>query len=204
MNPPAIAGLILSAGASRRMGTPKALLEIQGEAFLERLIRVLSTTCQPIAVVLGHDAERIRAGISIHTEAIFTTNPDPERGMFSSLQCALAEVPASAEAVLFTPVDYPGIQPATVAAIARAFTTGRSPVTIPRYQGQRGHPVCISRDLRQQMLALPATGQAHDLIRSYREQTCFVEVDDPGILADIDNPEDYQNLRANLAPVSLP
>ena len=86
MSRPAIAGIILSGGASRRMGFSKALLTLGSETFLDRLIRVLSTECSPVIVVLGHETDRIREGIERATEVTFVVNSDPERGMLSSLQ----------------------------------------------------------------------------------------------------------------------
>ena len=73
-----MAAVILAAGASRRMGSPKALLEFQGETFLNRLIRVLGNVAGPVIVVLGHHAEPIRTQTS--GTAHFVVNPDPERG----------------------------------------------------------------------------------------------------------------------------
>ncbi|HXF27317.1 MAG TPA: NTP transferase domain-containing protein, partial [Bryobacteraceae bacterium] len=84
---PRICGLILAAGASRRMGTSKALLTVGGETFLDRLIGLLSVVCEPVIVVTGHDALQAKDGM-------FVTNPEPERGMLSSLQCGLRAVPA--------------------------------------------------------------------------------------------------------------
>ena len=196
MKPPAIAGLILSGGASRRMGVPKALLEFQSETFLDRLIRVFSAVCCRTIVVLGHGGERIEAGLTRSREVLFCTNPDPDRGMLSSLQCGLIAVTPATDAVIFTPVDYPNIQQSTIGRLAQAFALHGAPVTIPVHDGKRGHPVCISRDVIAQLLALPTNAQARDVIRAYRPLTHLVEVNDPGILADIDFPEDYRNLTA--------
>lgn len=203
MKSPAIAGLILSAGASRRMGTPKALLTLHGAAFLDRLLAAFSPVCDPVIVVLGYDAGRIREGIAPNRTVDIAVNPDPARGMFSSLQCGLRRIPAQVQAAIFTPVDYPAIRPSTVASLARAFEQTRLPVTLPRHAGEHGHPVCLSRQAIDELLALPVTAQARDLIRSYRSQTQYVDVDDPGILADIDLPEDYQKLEAQFSPAKL-
>src|SRR5580700_4426144 len=107
---PKIAGVILSGGASRRMGTPKALLRFQNETFLDRLIRLFSAVCDPIVVVVGEHADPIRSGIERGRDVLFAVNPDPERGMLSSLQCGLAMVPPGAEAAMFLPVDHPDIE----------------------------------------------------------------------------------------------
>ena len=114
--------------------------------------------------------------------------------MLSSLQCGLSEVPSNASAVIFTPVDYPSFQSATLGRIAVAFREHGSDIVIPVYLGRNGHPVCVSRRIVQELLALPVSAQARDVIRQHRDRTCFVDVDDPGVVADIDTPADYQKL----------
>jgi molybdenum cofactor cytidylyltransferase len=194
-----IAGVILSGGASRRMGTPKALLQYQGETFLDRLIRLFSAVCDPVVVVLGHDASRIQAGLKNPGEALFVVNPDPDRGMLSSLQCG-AGIPAclGLDAVLFTPVDHPNIEASTLATLSDSFFTHRAPVTVPVFLGRKGHPVCISREVIGQLLALPPTSDTGEIIRAHPIRR--IEVDDPGVVSDIDDPQAYAalNQAANL------
>src|ERR1019366_6933475 len=127
------------------MGTPKALLDYRGETFLDRLIRVLGTVCDPVIVALGCHAEEIRA--SVHGRAQFAVNPDPSRGQLSSLQTALAQVPDNAEGFLFLPVDCPAAEPETIRQIVDAFHSTGAQLVIPRHEGRRGHPVCVSRAL---------------------------------------------------------
>jgi molybdenum cofactor cytidylyltransferase len=191
-----IAGVILAGGASRRMGTPKALLKFHGETFLDRMIRLFSSVASPVIVVLGHHSDRIRSGIARASEAAITVNPDPERGMLSSLQCGLKAVPPSVEAVMFTPVDHPHLQRATLQQLAAQFQTERAPVTVPTYRGHHGHPVCIARPLIAELLALPATAMASDVIHLYTGQTAYIEVDDPAVTTDVDDPEAFAGLVA--------
>lgn len=191
-----LAGLILAAGDSRRMGSPKALLEFNGETFLDRLILTLGGACHPVIVVLGGESERIRAGLLRAELVTFVTNPNYQRGQLSSLQRGLAAVPPEAEGVLFTPVDYPLVRPSTIARIARRFEM-RQPeewLVVPRSQGRHGHPVCLARELIPEFLALADGAQARDVIRSHRKQTVYEDVDDPGILEDVDDPESYARL----------
>jgi len=189
-----IAGIILSAGASSRMGTPKALLKFQGETFLGRLVRLFSTVSNPVVVVLGHHGEQIRAGIECASKAIFVMNPEPERGMLSSLQCGLKIVPDNAEAVMFTPVDHPNVQESTLVDLAESFQTVHAPVTVPEFNGKHGHPVCIARSLMTELLELPPTAQASDVIHRYKSRTTYIAVDDPGVVSDIDDREAYADL----------
>jgi CTP:molybdopterin cytidylyltransferase MocA len=194
-----LAGLILAAGESRRMGSPKALLEFGGETFLDRLILTLGGACYPVIVVLGCEAQRIRAGLRRAELVAFVTNPDYQRGQLSSLQRGLAAVPPEAEGVLFTPVDYPLVRPSTIARIVRRFQS-RQPderLVVPRSQGRHGHPVCLASDLIPEFLALAGDAQARDVIHGHRKQTVYEDVDDAGILQDVDDPESYARLTAN-------
>ncbi len=188
-----IAGIILAAGASSRMGSPKALLDYRGETFIQRLVRVLSTVCDPVIVVLGYHAETLRPAIS---NATIVVNPAPERGQLSSLQTALAALPPDAEGFLFTPVDSPAVEIATVERLAAAFRH-RDPATqlvIPRYEGKRGHPVFATRAIANELSALPLTAKARDVIHGHVDDTLYIDVNDPRILADIDDREAYRRL----------
>jgi len=175
------------------MGRPKPLLDLYGETFLDRLIERFHGICVPIMVVLGYEADRIRSGIRNARGVEFVVNPAPERGMLSSLQCGLASLPADADAVLFTPADLPSIERSTIAAVA---ASGSAEITIPRYGGRNGHPVRISRGIVAELLALPEDAQARDVLHRHRGQTLFLDVDDPGILHDVDTPADYEALIA--------
>lgn len=191
-----IASVILSGGASRRMGTPKALLRFRDETFLDRLIRILGAVCDPVIVVVGEHADQIRSGIERAKEVRFAVNPDPERGMLSSLQCGLALAPADPEGAMFLPVDHPHLEASTVETLAASFQRDRAPVTVPTYLGEHGHPVCISRSVIDELLALPAEAMASDVIHRHVPQTVYIEVHDPAVITDVDDPAAYADLLA--------
>jgi len=184
-----IAGVILAAGASTRMGSPKALLEYEGEPFLYRLAKVLDAVCGPIVVVLGHDADLVRPAVP--EGVAIAVNPRPERGMLSSLQCGLRAVAGTA-AVMFLPVDYGAVRSESVDRIA--VEIGTADVLVPMYEGRHGHPVCVSWAIADEILALPVTAQARDVIHRHRASTRYIVVDDPGVVNDVDTPEDYRVL----------
>lgn len=181
------AAIILAGGASTRMGSPKALLLYRGKTFADSLIATFER-CDQTVVVLGYDAARIQAGI--RTDATFIINPNPEQGQLSSLQCGLRAV-AHADAVFFTPVDYPAIRADTVDRLlpfAGSFA-------MPRYDGRRGHPVLIGRAMADELLA--CTTSARDVMRSH--DPIYVDVDDGGILEDVDDPAAYVRLQEAFA-----
>jgi molybdenum cofactor cytidylyltransferase len=184
------AGIILAAGESSRMGSPKALLEYHGETFLDRLIRCLSLCCSPVIAVLGHEPEVIRAGVRSPGKTVFVLNLDYQRGQFSSMQCGLRAIPGDAAGVVFTPVDHPNIEPSTVARLIDSHAVA----AIPQYLGRHGHPVVISRRLIPEFLAAPADSTARTVIHKHEREIEYIDVADPGILDDVDDPEAYRRL----------
>jgi molybdenum cofactor cytidylyltransferase len=176
------------------MGRPKPLLAYRGETFLDRLIGVLGSCCSPVVVVLGHDAEAIRAGCRRADQAALAVNENWRDGQLSSMQCGLRAVPAGAGGVLFTPVDFPAIREDTVATLAARFERGGARLVIPRYGQRRGHPVCCSRELIAEFLNLPRDSQAREVIHRHAAEAAYVDVDDPGVLLDVDDPEAYHSL----------
>jgi molybdenum cofactor cytidylyltransferase len=184
------AGLILAAGESRRMGSPKALLLYGADTFLDTLTALFAARCEPVIVVLGAHAVEIRAAAI--RPATFVVNPDYRLGMTTSLQCGLRAVPPDCDGVLFTLVDHPASSPATLDSL---LSPARPPmVRVPRYLAKRGHPIWFSRDLIPEFLALPHDGPARDVVARYVDRTEYLDLDDPGIVADIDTPGDYRTL----------
>jgi molybdenum cofactor cytidylyltransferase len=172
------------------MGFPKALLRYREETFLDRLAGLFAARCSPVIVVLGAAAERIRAGG--HPAATFVVNPEWARGQTTSMQCGLRAVPPEADGVLFTLVDHPAVAPATIDALLAG--PRATLLRVPRHHGRRGHPIWFSREIVPEFLALAETGAARDVVRGHASQTEFLDVDDPGILADIDDPAAYRGL----------
>jgi len=196
-----ITAIILAGGASQRMGTPKALLEFHGETFVGRLTRVFAAVCDSVTVVLGNHVEEIRPHVPMRAKVV--VNPDPDRGQLSSLQTALAELPADADGFAFIPVDCPAVAEETVARLARMFSE-RDRATrfvIPRIGDKRGHPVFGDRGIADELLALPAaTGEARTVVHAHVPNTAYLDVTDTGIFADIDTPEAYKRLVSESKP----
>jgi len=191
-----IAGLILAAGESQRMGRDKALLTYRGHSFLDTIINSLSAAgIEKITVVLGHHAEAIQQAANLAPVRV-VVNHDYQRGQSSSLQLGLAAAAADRpEAIIICLVDHPAISTEVIVKLIERFESTRPPVIIPTHRGQRGHPVVISPVLLPELLALPPEEAANTVIRKYRNATLFVEVDDPGILLDVDDPETYERLK---------
>ncbi|MGA2986600.1 MAG: nucleotidyltransferase family protein [Terriglobia bacterium] len=190
-----ITGLILAAGESRRMGRDKALLIYHGQSFLKAIIDNLGAAgIEKVTVVLGHHAEIIQQAVNLAAARV-VVNHDYQRGQTSSLQLGLAAAAAdSPEAVILCLVDHPAISTEVIGKLSERFELTHRPVLIPTHEGQRGHPIVISQELFSELLALPPEEAANTIIRKYRDATQFVEVADPGILIDVDDPETYERL----------
>jgi molybdenum cofactor cytidylyltransferase len=178
------------------MGSPKALLMYRGETFLGRLARLFAERCSPVIVVLGADAEAVCAVLvgQALSPARPVLNPQYRAGQTSSMQCGLRAVPPEAEGVLFTLVDHPAVAPATLDALLAPDRQPGRLVRVPRYAGRRGHPIWFSSSLIPEFLALEETGAARDVVRRHEPDTAFLDLDDSGIVADIDDPQAYRAL----------
>ena len=185
------AGLILAAGESRRMGSPKALLDYRGETFLDRLVRIFAAHCAPVIVVLGAHADEIRARTT--GACMFVDNAEWRTGQTSSMQCGLRAVPRDVDGVLFTLVDHPAVSIETLDILVAHAGHGPA-LRVPRFGGRKGHPIWFAQALVPEFLAIPASGAARDVVRAHALETEFLDVSDPGILADIDDPAAYRTL----------
>ena len=167
------------------MGTPKALLKYRGETFLDRLVGLFASRCEPVLVVLGAFAD-----LDVPPPARAVVNDNWRAGQTSSMQRGLREVPPDADGVLFTLVDHPAIELSDIDALLAAPGRLRS----PRFGGRRGHPIWLSRELIPQLQDIPPGGAARDIIRAHYPEASFVDVDHPGVVADIDDRAAYEAL----------
>jgi CTP:molybdopterin cytidylyltransferase MocA len=195
---PSLAGVVLAAGASRRMGAPKAALRLGDATLIGRVLDGLAgADVAPIVVVTGlhHDAVAAAMPVSVPVQVVI--NPTPERGQLSSLKVGLrallAVAPAAAGAVVAL-VDHPMVARDTVGALARAAREGGHAVLVPTHGGQRGHPIVLMRALWGEVLATPDDASARVVVRRDPSRVREVPVDDPGILVDVDTAEDLAAL----------
>lgn len=190
-----IAGLVLAAGESSRMGRDKALLLYRGQTFLGAVVGQLRAAgIERIAVVLGYHAEQIRSAVDLEgVEAV--VNRDYRLGQTSSLQAGLRALDApDLEAVVLCLVDHPAVSSEVIQKLVSSFRQSSAAVVIPTFEGRRGHPVLISRALFRELIALDIFQGANTVIRRYSDATQFVDVQDPAVLLDVDDPQAYLNL----------
>src|SRR5207245_10668999 len=118
-------------------------------------------------------------------------NPDPSRGMFSSIQEGVAQ--AQGDVILILPGDMPFVTPATVRAVLDTYA--RKPAIVsPRYRGKRGHPVALPVSLREEIRASDPRATLHDVIHAHEDMRTDVDVDDPGVVRDVDRQEDLESI----------
>ena len=185
-----ISAIVLAAGKSERMGTPKALLPFRGKTFLENILDAVSQSAiQNTVVVVGHHRNEIGAQVSIPN---FVFNPNYEQGMVTSFQAGIRALPADCSGAVIFLVDHPVVEVETINALVKNFAPNR--IVIPVFNGRRGHPVLFSAEVLQEILALPSSQGANIVVRKVPDRIFEVTVDAPGILVDIDTPEDFKNL----------
>jgi molybdenum cofactor cytidylyltransferase len=192
-----IAAIVLAAGKSERMGTPKALLPLRGRTFLDNILEAISqSSVQRTVVVVGHHKAEIEGHVSPGTPVIY--NPDYEQGMITSLQAGIRALPHEATAALLFLVDHPLVQHDTIELLIKNVAPGR--IILPTFKGRRGHPVLFAADILQEILSLTTSQGANIVVRKDPTRVVEVSVDFPGILVDVDTPEDFRKLQNEHEP----
>lgn len=197
---PRVAGIVPCAGASTRMGTSKALLDAGGRSFVAAVVgSLIGGGCDPVVVVVGpgqaDEGRRAKAA-----GALVLDNPAPGEGPITSVRLALAVLGPGVDGVALCPVDHPLIRPETVATLLETFAEADAPVVLPVHQGGRGHPA-LFRDTLFGDLADPALeGGARTVVHRNLERAALVDVNDVGVVTDIDTPEAYRAAMGGRAP----
>jgi molybdenum cofactor cytidylyltransferase len=176
------------------MGRPKALLPFRDRTFLENILDAISKTAiQGVCVVLGHHRKEIEERLSLPF-AVF--NADYEKGMVTSLQAGIRALNKDVSGAFLFLVDHPVVDPLTIEAMMQRLSPDR--IVVPVFEGRRGHPVLFGSGILQEILDLPSSQGANIVVRKDPGRIVEVAVNAPGILVDIDTPEDFEKLRSEL------
>ena len=188
-----IAGIILAAGRSTRMGSTKQLLAWRDCTVLEQTVRHAQTAqLDPIIVVTGHEADKIDSLLEPYPVHM-VYNPDYVTGeMLSSLQVGVRALPAGISAMLVLLADQPMVPPAIFQELCQAYERGKGELIAPVYAGKRGNPVLISQKYFEPLLGLPAGSAPRALLQQFPQDLCLLPVNTPTVLADLDDPASYQ------------
>lgn len=187
-----IAALLLAAGQSRRMGqSNKLLIDIDGQAMVVKVAEALARApVDPVLVVLGHEAPRVRDALQAFSDFRFLHNPDFARGLSTSLRTGLAAVPEESDAVLVCLGDMPLLRAGHIEKLIDAFDPleGRA-ICVPTYRGKRGNPVLWARRFFAEMREVGGDVGSRHLLGDYAELVHEVEIGEQAVVLDIDSPE---------------
>lgn len=194
----------MAAGASTRMGSPKPLLPLDGSTYLETVVSTLrAVPLDPVLVVLGCEAVRIRAATSAH-EVTWLENRDWKDGMLSSLQTAvrfLQSLP-DVSGLMMALVDSPCFGVETARQLLRAHEKSREMIQLPVYRGQRGHPTVFGRSVWKELLTAPRDAGARAVIVADPGRVQEVIVDDAWVIRDADTPRQHRRMQGNGSDVT--
>lgn len=190
-----VAGIVLAAGPSSRMGKNKLFLVLEGETVLARAVRrAHAAGLDPVIVVLGHEAEGASAlleGLPCRT----VVNPDYARGMNSSARAGIAAVPAGAAAAVVVLADMPLVTAEMIAAAVRRFRESDAPLVISEFGGVQAPPTIYARSLFAEVGSPEGEGCGKRVVRRHRGEACVLEWP-ASALADLDRVEDYERIKA--------
>ncbi len=185
-----VTAVILAAGRSTRMGSPKALLPLAGTTFLGRLMRVYDRLALPLRVVLGPDWEAMVDQQPVPEQALLV-NRRPEMGPLSSLRIALEALSPDTSGILLHPVDHPLVAEETIRRLVQAHIEQPGKILIPVFVGTPGHPTLFPSRLFRELREAPLEEGARSVVLADSARIVRLDTEDAGVLRNIDTPEDY-------------
>jgi molybdenum cofactor cytidylyltransferase len=193
-----VGAVILAAGKSARMGEAKQLLRLGESTVLGQTVaHVRAASLDEVVIVLGASAEAVREQLptEVPGELRVVVNPEYKTGMAGSLRLGLSALGSDVEAALIVLGDQPFVRPATIDRIIEKYRRTGAQIAIPTREGTRGNPVLLDRSVFAEVMALEGDVGCRAIFAKHTEGIVYVEVDDPGVLMDIDSREDYERLR---------
>lgn len=185
------------------MGYPKALLPIENDVFLTRVMGIVRQIglADPV-IILGRAAGAIRPAIADRPARV-RINQNPDRGQLSSIQLGLLSLDMRAEACMIWPVDQPAVGETLVRKLAQLFIQSECLLAFPNFKGKRGHPAIFHRALFGEFLDAPLEEGPKDIILRHLQDIVELPTDESAIIQDIDTPTDYEVLTGETVQTAL-
>ena len=185
-----LAAVILSAGASRRMGRPKALIPYREGTFLEHLIEVTRHPRIGVTrVILGAGGEEIQAAAKIDPTMV-VYNRDWEKGQLSSIQAGLRSIKRTVtDGIVLCPVDHPLVSARLVSDLVETFYKTRKAIVLPTFSSHRGHPVIFARSLYPELLSAPDDKGARAVVWAHAADVFELPTEEEGVVLNINDPD---------------
>ncbi len=191
--------VLLSAGLSRRFGSPKALVQWDGQTLIERLQKELvASRVDEVIVVLGADEQSIKPHLLKHKKVISVYNKDYNLGQTSSFQAGLRAVSPETRGILLQPIDVPFVRKATIDDLIDSFLPQPPPILIPSYQGRKGHPPVFDANLWGALLGLAPSVGINEFIREREKSVVYHAVHDEGVALTFNTPEEWNIVQARI------
>ncbi|HTG14604.1 MAG TPA: nucleotidyltransferase family protein [Blastocatellia bacterium] len=189
-----VSAILLAAGESRRMGSFKQLLTLEGKTFVECCVdNLLASRACEVVVVTGHREVEVRAAIGARPVS-FAHNLDYHSGMSSSIKRGVTAIRDDSRAILIALVDQPQIGADVFNLVIETYLAEQPLMVLPVYEGRTGHPIVLDLKLRDEILEMDTEQGLRQVVSSHRNQTRLVEVPSGTVLLDFDTPEDYRRL----------
>lgn len=193
-----ISAIILAAGSSQRMGTPKALLKIGGKTFLQHIVEILhSARIIDVVIVLGAEAKEIQKTLNWFDGKVVINN-EWQKGQLSSIITGLNSLDVEKSELeeihgaMLCPVDHPLLTQSLMVDLLQGFWLSKKKIIVPTFKGQRGHPVIFAKELFDGIRSARLDVGARAIVHKHPEEIHKVGIDEEGVIINIDTPEDYQ------------
>ena len=194
-----VAGLLLAAGASTRMGQPKLLLPVEGRPMVERVLgECVRSDLDDVVVVLGYQSDRIAEALGalrMNPKVRLVMNPDYASGMSASIRTGLPEVEKDYDHVMIVLADMPFMNADVINLLMHRYLSSGCVMGAVRVKGRRSHPVIFGREVYPALMTLSGDTGARHLFQAPEKNLCLVDLGDACDDEDIDTPEDYARLQ---------
>jgi len=195
-----VAAIVTAAGLSRRMGICKQLLDLGGKTALARCLEtLLAGGISQSVVVVGPKGEAVATEARRFPVQV-VVNPDPAGDMASSVLVGRRQLAPHVSGVIVALSDYPLVAPPTIDYLASVHAAAPASILIPRHGGRKGHPTLFPVGLLDE---LAHGGTLRDVVRRHQEAVRLFDIEDPGILQDMDTPEDYRRILKNFSSAEV-